>query len=200
MTGNGIRIGIGGGIGQRVFDAALADARSAVVELDDARRWLAAAGPQLEGPLAAEVWVFDRTLSRVLLVRHRWRGLVPPGGRVEPGETPRQAAARELLEETGLRAELFRAPALATVRSYRPGAGATFGLSYVAVADAEQPLDAESGQPAAWRSLDGGDGHGGADRDGAGAWDWDSCFRGDRDRMRRHAALLASGRDRAASG
>jgi len=28
-----------------------------------------------------------------------------PGGRVEPGETPRQAVARELAEETGVRAE-----------------------------------------------------------------------------------------------
>jgi 8-oxo-dGTP diphosphatase len=169
MTGNRI--------GQRVFDAAVADAGLAVVELDGARRWLAAAGPELEGPLAAEVWVFDGTLSRVLLVQHRWRGPVPPGGRVEPGETPRQAAGRELLEETGLRVELFREPALATVRSYRPGAAATFGLSYAAVVDAGVPLQAESGQPVAWMRLE---------------EEWDICFPGDRARMRRHAARLAS--------
>ncbi|MGI8528004.1 MAG: NUDIX domain-containing protein [Geodermatophilaceae bacterium] len=54
-------------------------------------------------PLAAEVWLFDQSLEQVLLVRHRWRGWVPPGGTVEPGETPREAAARELFEETGVR-------------------------------------------------------------------------------------------------
>ena len=31
-----------------------------------------------------------------------------PGGRVEPGETPEQAAAREVLEETGLRVQVGR--------------------------------------------------------------------------------------------
>ena len=30
-----------------------------------------------------------------------------PGGRVEPGETPRAGAGRELFEETGVRAELL---------------------------------------------------------------------------------------------
>ncbi|MEU2389570.1 NUDIX hydrolase [Streptomyces sp. NPDC007369] len=173
----GTSTGTGIGIGQRAFDAAVADASTAVVELDGARRWLAAAGPELGGPLAAEVWVFDGTLSRVLLVRHRWRGLVPPGGRVEPGETPREAAGRELLEETGLRAELLREPALASVRSHRPGAAETFGLSYAAVVDADAPLRPESGQPAAWLRLEEA---------------WDSCFPGDRTRMRRHAARLAS--------
>ncbi|MFD0266290.1 NUDIX domain-containing protein [Streptomyces sp. NPDC127106] len=179
----------GDGIGQRAFDAAVADARLAVVELDGARRWLAEAGPGFEGPLAAEVWVFDGALSRVLLVRHRWRGLVPPGGRVEPGEAPREAAGRELLEETGLRAELFREPALATVRSYRPGVAATFGLSYVAVVDVGVgvPLRAESGQPAAWMRLED---------------EWEGCFPGDRARMRRHAARVASrsGRGRRPAG
>ncbi|MFB7530889.1 NUDIX domain-containing protein [Streptomyces sp. NPDC056178] len=33
-----------------------------------------------------------------------------PGGKVEPGGTPRAAAARELAEETGLAAELLLKP------------------------------------------------------------------------------------------
>ncbi|WP_284717614.1 MULTISPECIES: NUDIX domain-containing protein [unclassified Streptomyces] len=164
-------------IGQRALEAAMADASLTVVELDDASRWLAAAGPELAGPLAAEVWVFDETLSRVVLVKHRWRGLVPPGGRVEPGETPREAAGRELLEETGLRVELLREPALATVRSYRPGAPVTFGLSYAAVVDVEVPLVPEDGQPVTWVSLE---------------EEWDSWFPGDPAWMHRHAAWLAS--------
>ena len=40
-------------------------------------------------PLAAEVWVTDPAFGHVLLVKHRVRGWVPPGGKVEPGETPR---------------------------------------------------------------------------------------------------------------
>ena len=53
-------------------------------------------------PIAAEVWAFDEAFKQVLLVNHRWRGWVPPGGRVESGEAPRDAAQRELKEETGL--------------------------------------------------------------------------------------------------
>ena len=37
--------------------------------------------------------------------------ILPPGGGVEPGESPRQAAAREALEETGYRVALRDAPA-----------------------------------------------------------------------------------------
>jgi hypothetical protein len=43
-------------------------------------------------PLAADVWVFSPDFRRILVVQHRWRGLVPPGGRVEPGKTPREGA------------------------------------------------------------------------------------------------------------
>ena len=41
-------------------------------------------------------------LDRFLVVRHMRRGWELPGGRVEPGETPLQAAVREWREETGL--------------------------------------------------------------------------------------------------
>jgi ADP-ribose pyrophosphatase YjhB (NUDIX family) len=48
----------------------------------------------------------------------RW---VPPGGTVEPRESPRCAARRELAEETGLNADISDRPAAVSVRSFRAG-------------------------------------------------------------------------------
>lgn len=103
-------------IDQTTVNAAVADARLAAVEFDDAQAWLHAR-PMLTAPLAAEVWVIDPTFRQVLLVRHRVRGWVPPGGTVEPGETPRNAAERELREETGVVGDLLPVPAAVAVRS-----------------------------------------------------------------------------------
>ncbi|MFD9223527.1 NUDIX domain-containing protein [Streptomyces sp. NPDC060064] len=161
---------------QRVLQAAQTDARLARAEFDDASQWLAAAGHGPMEPLAAEVWVFDQGLARVLLVKHRWRGWVPPGGKVEPGETPREGARRELFEETGIEPELLPEPAAVAVRSYHPDWPVTLGLSYVAVADTTSPLIVENGQPATWMSLADG---------------WESCFPDDPSRMRQHARWLA---------
>lgn len=156
-----------------ILAATADDVRRAVRVHDDADRRLAGGGLP---PLAADIWVYDDTLTHVLLVEHPWRGWVPPGGRVEPGETPREAAARELREETGVVATPLELPAAATVRSYREDWAATLGLSYVAVTALSTPLCAEDGQPAAWHRLDG---------------TWTGWFPEDRDRMRAHAAYLA---------
>lgn len=102
------------------LEAALGDIGLARVELDNVAGWPAAAGASPVDPLAAEVWVLDPDLTQVPLVLHPRRGWVPPGGKVEPREMPREAARRELFEETGLEAELLARPAAVSVRSYHP--------------------------------------------------------------------------------
>jgi 8-oxo-dGTP pyrophosphatase MutT (NUDIX family) len=60
-----------------------------------------------EAPIDLVTTVYAVHDDRVLLVFHaalqRW---LAPGGHVETGETPDQAAVREMLEETGLRVSL----------------------------------------------------------------------------------------------
>jgi 8-oxo-dGTP diphosphatase len=163
-------------IDQMTVEAAVADACLAQMEFDDAQAWLRA-HPTLTAPLAAEVWVSDPAYSHILLVRHRVRGWVPPGGTVERGETPRAAAARELVEETGVSGELLPVPAAVAVRSYRADWAPTLGLSYGAVLGRDVPLGGESGQPPKWVNLD---------------EEWESAFPEDRGRIRAYVRRLAT--------
>jgi 8-oxo-dGTP diphosphatase len=161
------------------LDAAIRDARQALTKDDNALERLLRPDAAHHGPPGTEVWVFDRASTHVLLVHHRRRGWVPPGGKVDPGETPREAAGRELFEETGVRAQLVGTPAAVTVRSYHPDWPATVGVSYMAVVDRRVRLTPEEGQPAAWRRLD---------------ESWQGWFSADRVRMQQCADWLAERR------
>jgi 8-oxo-dGTP diphosphatase len=149
-------------------EAARTDAEAAAFEYDNARTWFESVMPDFDEPLAVEVWIFDPNRQRVLLVNHRWRGWVPPGGAVEPGETPRDAAVREALEEVGLTVELAPEPAAVAVRSFRHDWAPTLALSYTAVAPPSAIPQGEAGQEPAWFDL---------------ATKWSSVFNDDRQRM-----------------
>ena len=52
---------------------------------------------------AFSVAVYPRFHDKVLIIHHKRLGVwLPPGGELHAGETPLEAAARELAEETGL--------------------------------------------------------------------------------------------------
>ena len=54
------------------------------------------------------VWVICLYAGRWLLTRHSQRGLEFPGGKIEKGEAPEEAAVREVDEETGGRIDVIR--------------------------------------------------------------------------------------------
>jgi 8-oxo-dGTP pyrophosphatase MutT (NUDIX family) len=73
---------------------------------------------------AFSVSLFARHRGRVLLIRHARLGAwLPVGGEIEPGETPLEAARRELFEETGLAGTFAREndSALPSVDGAPPG-------------------------------------------------------------------------------
>lgn len=57
--------------------------------------------PEQETPFAIVVCFEDERRERFLLAHHTERGWELPGGRLEPGERPIDAAEREFAEETG---------------------------------------------------------------------------------------------------
>lgn len=106
---------------------------------------------------ASGVVVHDPAQGVLLLWRHRfitdtWGWEVPAGG-VDPGETPEQAAAREVREETGYVAEALR-----HLGSYAPSNGATDQVFHVFTASGAhhvgEPTDPSESEKIEWVPLD----------------------------------------------
>lgn len=95
--------------------------------------------------------------GRLLMVRVRGRDCWElPGGTIEPGETPRRAAARELWEESGQRVAPERLRFVGFARTaVGPERRVLYGALYTAEVDA--PLPFEPGEEIAaihWRRGD----------------------------------------------
>ncbi|MDT0265543.1 NUDIX hydrolase [Streptomyces sp. DSM 44915] len=123
------------------------------------------AEPLASGPLGMRLLAFDEApeetvfrtapvryvlvaawhLDRLLLVLVRDRGCWElPGGGIDPGESPRRAAARELWEETGQRLAPERLRFVGFAHTLLPGKDEARGALYTV--DVEEPAD--------WRASD----------------------------------------------
>ncbi len=110
----------------------------------------------------AIVWVVDHERRHLLLVAHRLLGWSCPGSHLDPGETFREAAHRELGEELGSAVAAQVDPtAMPLVSGAQTRGCARTGpdtlhstLGFVAAIEGTSELTTEPGQDARWFAFD----------------------------------------------
>jgi 8-oxo-dGTP pyrophosphatase MutT (NUDIX family) len=124
----------------------------------------------MSGHVTGSAFVVDPRRDTILLVHHRrldrW---LQPGGHVDPGEGPRDGAAREVWEETGLQrftpSDWGQDPALPLdidphMIPANPARGERrhyhFDFRYLFIADSTQPLQGQEAEVQAvdWKPVD----------------------------------------------
>jgi len=108
-------------------------------------------GAQRKYLAAVEVCVW-RDGKILVCTNRRWGKFTCPGGKIEEGEEPDDAAARELLEETGCKAVTLRRVAgnIHKAMSHDPANLRWFCIAYDATIGDQEPRQVEEGTEPFW--------------------------------------------------